>query len=49
MRDKNCIPKMLDELRKIWEERPNLRLGQLIMNRNGYPTGKSTLRLFGLS
>jgi len=32
MRDPERIPKILDELRRIWEAYPDLRLGQLILN-----------------
>jgi uncharacterized protein YihD (DUF1040 family) len=32
MRDPKRIPKILKELRKIWEEHPDLRLGQLMLN-----------------
>jgi len=32
MRDPKRIPKILKELRKIWEENPDLRLGQLLLN-----------------
>ena len=32
MRDPNRIPKVLDILRKNWEENPDLRLCQLISN-----------------
>jgi len=31
MRDKNRIPKILKHLEEIWNENPDLRLGQLIM------------------
>ena len=31
MRDKNRMPLILMELEKIWNENPDLRLGQLIM------------------
>jgi len=31
-RDPNRIPLILERLRKIWEKRPELRLGQLIEN-----------------
>ena len=32
MRDPERIPEILDELRKVWEKSPDLRLGQLIDN-----------------
>ena len=32
MRDPKRIPEVLDELRKVWEKSPDLRLGQLIDN-----------------
>ena len=32
MRDEKRIPVILDELRRIWEAYPDLRLGQLILN-----------------
>lgn len=32
MRDPNRIPIILDEIRKIWEQYPDFRLGQLISN-----------------
>ena len=32
MRDKNRIPKILKQLQVIWEQNPDLRLGQLITN-----------------
>ena len=32
MRDPKRIPKILKEIEKIWEENPDLRLGQLIAN-----------------
>lgn len=32
MRDPNRIPKILNQLRKIWEQYPDLRLEQLILN-----------------
>ena len=32
MRDPNRIPVILDEIRKVWEKYPDLRLGQLISN-----------------
>ena len=32
MRDPKRIPVILDELRRIWEAYPDLRLGQLILN-----------------
>lgn len=32
MRDPKRIPEMLDELKKVWERSPDLRLGQLIDN-----------------
>ena len=32
MRDPKRIPKILEKLRKVWEARPDLRLGQLIEN-----------------
>lgn len=38
MRDKDRIPVMLDELRKLWEKYPDLRLGQLITNVINNPT-----------
>ena len=31
MRDKNRIPKILNELERIWKKNPDLRLGQIIM------------------
>ena len=31
MRDIKRIPKMLEAIRDVWEEHPDLRLGQLIM------------------
>lgn len=31
MRDKNRIPKVLNELERVWKENPDLRLGQIIM------------------
>lgn len=31
-RDPSRIPVILDEMRKVWEESPDLRLGQLIVN-----------------
>ena len=31
MRDKNRIPKILNELELIWKDNPDLRLGQIIM------------------
>lgn len=31
MRDKNRIPKILNELKRIWEANPDFRLGQLIV------------------
>lgn len=32
MRDSNRIPIILNELKRIWEAYPDLRLGQLILN-----------------
>ena len=32
MRDPKRIPKVLNEIEKIWKEYPDLRLGQLIDN-----------------
>ena len=32
MRDSKRIPIILDELKRIWEAYPDLRLGQLILN-----------------
>lgn len=32
MRKKERIPKILAEIQKIWEDNPDLRLGQLINN-----------------
>jgi uncharacterized protein YihD (DUF1040 family) len=32
MRDLKRIPEILDGIKKIWEEHPDLRLGQLISN-----------------
>jgi hypothetical protein len=32
MRDPARIPDMLARLEKLWKERPDLRLGQLILN-----------------
>lgn len=32
MRDPDRIDKVLDELKDIWKEMPDLRLGQLILN-----------------
>lgn len=32
MRPKERIPEVLKEIEKIWEKRPDLRLGQLILN-----------------
>jgi len=32
LRSKERIPEILDRLQKIWEENPDLRLGQLIEN-----------------
>ena len=32
MRDPNRIPIILTELCKVWEEHPDLRLGQLLVN-----------------
>jgi uncharacterized protein YihD (DUF1040 family) len=32
MRDKNRIPKIIKQLQVIWEQNPDLRLGQLITN-----------------
>lgn len=37
MRDPNRIGPMLELLRTIWEKRPDLRLGQLILNAVGEP------------
>jgi len=34
-RDKNRIPVILDEIKKVWEERPDMRLCQLIINATG--------------
>lgn len=31
MRDKNRIPKILEELEKVWKANPDFRLGQLLM------------------
>jgi hypothetical protein len=32
MRDPNRIPEVLEALRKVWEQCPDLRLGQLLVN-----------------
>jgi uncharacterized protein YihD (DUF1040 family) len=32
MRDPDRIPRILSELQLIWQDRPDLRLGQLLMN-----------------
>lgn len=32
MRDKERIPQVLKEIQNIWEQYPDLRLGQLILN-----------------
>lgn len=32
MRDPERIPKILNEIEKIWQQYPDLRLGQLILN-----------------
>ena len=32
MRDVNRIPQTLQELQKVWEQFPDLRLGQLLLN-----------------
>lgn len=32
MRDVNRIPQILDDLKKIWELTPDIRLGQLLLN-----------------
>ena len=32
MRDPKRIPKVLAELQKLWEQYPDLRLGQLLVN-----------------
>ena len=32
MRDKERIPQVLKEIQNIWEQSPDLRLGQLIIN-----------------
>ena len=32
MRDPNRIDKILDDIKKIWKENPDLRLGQLLCN-----------------
>ena len=32
MRDINRIDEILDELKQIWKEYPDLRLGQLLLN-----------------
>ncbi len=32
MRNPNRIPVILDEIKKVWEQYPDLRLGQLISN-----------------
>lgn len=32
MRDPKRIPKILNEIKNIWEKHPDLRLGQLIIN-----------------
>jgi len=37
MRDKNRIPIILKRLEKLWLENPDLRLGQLILNKFSFP------------
>lgn len=32
MRDPERIPKILNEIEKIWQQYPDLRLGQLVLN-----------------
>lgn len=32
MRNPDRIPKILNEIQKIWQQYPDLRLGQLILN-----------------
>jgi hypothetical protein len=32
MRDPKRIPKIIEKLQKVWEQNPDLRLGQLIVN-----------------
>jgi uncharacterized protein YihD (DUF1040 family) len=32
MRNPHRIPKILNEIERVWKENPNLRLGQLIAN-----------------
>ena len=41
MRDVNRIPQILDDLKKIWELTPDIRLGQLLLNAVG--CNKTTL------
>lgn len=37
MRDVNRIDKVLEEIKRIWEKYPDLRLTQLIMNLSNSP------------
>ena len=37
MRDKNRIPIILKRLEKLWLKDPDLRLGQLILNKFSFP------------
>lgn len=32
MRDPNRIPEIMERIREVWEQEPDLRLGQLILN-----------------
>ena len=36
MRDINRIPQILNDLKKIWELTPDIRLGQLLLNAVGH-------------